>query len=140
MSHYPLGWRACSWKPKNVQSANGPGSPDCPSRLFRALLYERRGRVRRKIRAGKPMAIYGDGRNTRAGYRGDGSMRGHPAADRDPTAYNQVFNIGADTPYSVGFLADVVADAMGVEPNIVHLPAREEVPHSWGDNASCAPC
>ncbi len=82
-----------------------------------------------KIMEGEPMTIFGDGRQTRAfSYIADVA----PIIARSietPEAYNQVFNIGADMPYSVNFLAHVVADAMGVEPNIVHLPPRNEVQH-----------
>jgi UDP-glucose 4-epimerase len=48
-----------------------------------------------------------------------------------PEAYNQVFNIGADQPFSVNELASAVAEAMGVVPKITHLPARSEVVHAY---------
>ena len=52
-----------------------------------------------------------------------------------PEAYNQIFNVGADQPYSVNELAISVANAMGVAPNIVHLPARNEVVHAYSSHA-----
>jgi UDP-glucose 4-epimerase len=48
-----------------------------------------------------------------------------------PAARNQVFNIGADQPYSVKELARAVAQAMGVEAQLVHLPARNEVQDAY---------
>jgi UDP-glucose 4-epimerase len=51
-----------------------------------------------------------------------------------PDAYNQVFNIGADQPYTVNELAEAVARAMGAEPHIVHLPARVEVLHAYSSH------
>lgn len=80
-----------------------------------------------QILLGKPMTIFGDGNQTRAfSYIGDVA----PIIAESITvsgAYNQIFNIGADQPYTVNQLAESVAQAMGIEPNIVHLPARNEV-------------
>jgi UDP-glucose 4-epimerase len=44
-------------------------------------------------------------------------------------------NVGAAEPYSVNELALAVAEAMGVEPNIVHLPARNEVLNAYSSHA-----
>jgi len=45
-----------------------------------------------------------------------------------------VFNIGADKPYTVKYLAEVVAQAFGVMPDIRYLPARNEVAHAYADH------
>ena len=75
----------------------------------------------------KPMTIFGDGSQTRAfSYIGDVAPVIAESIEI-PDAYSQVFNIGADQPYSVNQLAQSVAQAMGVEPNTVHLPPRNEV-------------
>jgi UDP-glucose 4-epimerase len=47
---------------------------------------------------------------------------------------NQVFNIGADTPYTVNDLADHVAKAMGVAPHVRYLDARNEVKHAFSSH------
>ena len=47
-----------------------------------------------------------------------------------PAARNQTFNVGADTPFSVSDLAQAVAKAMGVAPQIVVLDPRVEVQHA----------
>jgi len=76
---------------------------------------------------GTPMSVFGDGEQRRAfSYIGDVA----PLIARSievPAALNQEFNVGADAHASVNELAAAVADAMGVAPNIVHLPARQEV-------------
>jgi UDP-glucose 4-epimerase len=80
-----------------------------------------------QILQNKPMTIFGDGNQTRAfSYIGDVAPIIAESIDV-PEAYNQVFNIGADQPYTVNSLAKSIARAMGVEPNVVHLPARNEV-------------
>jgi UDP-glucose 4-epimerase len=84
---------------------------------------------------GKPMSVFGDGTQTRAfSYIGDIAPVMARAIDT-PEAYNQVFNIGADRPYSVNDLACAVAEAMGVQPNIAHLPARNEVWNAFSSHA-----
>jgi UDP-glucose 4-epimerase len=87
-----------------------------------------------QIMQGQPMTVFGDGTQTRAfSYISDVA----PIIARsieNPAAYNQIFNIGADTPYSVNELAHVVAQAMGVEPNIQYLPARNEVQHAFSSH------
>jgi UDP-glucose 4-epimerase len=80
-----------------------------------------------QILQGRPMTVFGDGTQTRAfSYIGDIIPAMVEAIDKRD-AYNQVFNIGADQPYTVNELAEAVARAMGVEPQIVHLPPRNEV-------------
>ena len=51
-----------------------------------------------------------------------------------PACHNQVFNIGADTSYTVLELATTVANAMGVAPRVVHLDARKEVVHAFSSH------
>jgi UDP-glucose 4-epimerase len=82
----------------------------------------------------KPMTIFGDGTQTRAfSYIGDVAPIIASSIDV-PRAYNQVFNIGADQPYTVNQLAAAVAKAMGAEPDIVHLPARNEVSNAYSSH------
>ncbi|NKQ35596.1 MAG: NAD-dependent epimerase/dehydratase family protein [Chloroflexi bacterium] len=87
-----------------------------------------------QILQGKPMTVFGDGEQTRAfSYIGDMTPIMADAIDT-PRAYNQVFNIGADQPYSINELATAVAQAMGAEPNIRHVPARNEVIHAYSSH------
>lgn len=87
-----------------------------------------------QILQGKPMTVFGDGSQTRAfSYIGDIAPIMAEAIEV-PAAHNQVFNVGADQPYSVNELAEEVARAMGSEPNIAHVPARNEVWHAYSSH------
>lgn len=87
-----------------------------------------------QILQGKPMTIFGDGNQTRAfSYIRDVAPLMAESIEI-PEAYNQIFNIGADTPYSVNQLARAVARAMGVSPNIVYLPPRNEVKDAYSSH------
>ena len=83
-----------------------------------------------QILQGKPMTIFGDGTQTRAFSDIDDVAPAIAAAIDTPAAWNEVFNVGADRPYSLNELAGQVAAAMGVAPDIVHLEARHEVVHA----------
>lgn len=87
-----------------------------------------------QIMRGEAMTIFGDGRQTRAfTYAGDIAPVIAEAPFR-PAAHGEVFNVGADTPYEVRVLAERVAAAMGVEPEIRHLDARHEVVHAYSSH------
>ena len=88
-----------------------------------------------QIMLGKPMTIFGDGEQTRAFSHIDDVAPQIAASAAMPAAYGQVINIGADEPYSVNRLADVVAKAFGVAPNVEHLAARNEVVHAYSDHS-----
>jgi len=83
----------------------------------------------------KPMSVFGEGNQTRAfSYIGDLSPIMAEAIE-NPMAYNQIFNIGADQPYSVNQLTLAIAKAMGKETVINHLPARNEVQDAYSSHA-----
>jgi UDP-glucose 4-epimerase len=87
-----------------------------------------------QIMQGKQLTIFGDGTQTRAfSYIDDVAIPIAKCIDI-PQAYNQVFNIGADKPYSVNELATVVSKEFGIEPNINYLNARNEVMHAYSDH------
>ncbi len=91
-----------------------------------------------QIMQGLPMTIFGDGEQTRAfSYIADVAPL-IAQSIQIPEAYNQIFNVGADQPYTVNELARVVAKAMGVEPNVKHLPARNEVVHAFSSHEKIA--
>ena len=50
-------------------------------------------------------------------------------------SYGQIFNVGADKPYTLNELVAAVKKAMGA-PNhpVRHLEARNEVKHAWSDH------
>lgn len=80
------------------------------------------------------LTIFGDGKQTRAfSYISDVSP--HIASSAfDEGVYNRVFNIGADTPYAVLELAEVVKRALNKEVDIVFLPERNEVKHAYSNH------
>lgn len=87
-----------------------------------------------QILQGKPMSVFGDGEQTRAfSYVGD-IVPFMVEAISNPDASNQIFNVGADQPYSVNRLAEATALAMGVAPQVVHMPARNEVMNAYSSH------
>ena len=88
-----------------------------------------------QIMQGLPLSVFGDGCQTRAfSYIDDVAI---PIAKsvNNSNAYNQVFNIGADQPYTVNELAEVVSTCFGVKSEIRHLRARNEVIHAYSDHS-----
>ena len=88
-----------------------------------------------QIMAGESLTIFGDGKQTRAfTYIGDIA----PVIAKSPfvrKAYNEVFNIGADSICTVCDLAQLVIDLMGSEAKVTHLPERKEVKHAYSDHS-----
>jgi UDP-glucose 4-epimerase len=83
----------------------------------------------------KPLTVFGDGTQTRAfSYIDDVAI---PIARcvEIPAAYNQVFNIGADKPYTINELVHVVGKHFNVTPEVKHLQARKEVMHAYSDHS-----
>lgn len=82
----------------------------------------------------QPMTVFGDGSQTRAFTYID-DVAPHIARAVDiPAAYNQVFNIGSDTPHTVRAIAETVARAFHVAPEITYLAYRNEVTHAYADH------
>jgi UDP-glucose 4-epimerase len=80
---------------------------------------------------GRKMTIFGDGSQTRAfSYIDDVAPWIAISAER-PELFNEVFNIGADEPCSVGTLAEIVARALNRRAEIEFLPPRLEAQHAW---------
>lgn len=83
---------------------------------------------------GDPMPVFGDGRQTRAFSHVDDVAPIIARAPAVPVSVNEVYNIGADTPYSILQLAETVGRAFGVRPVLEHLPPRNEVVHAFSDH------
>jgi UDP-glucose 4-epimerase len=87
-----------------------------------------------QIMQGQPLTIFGDGTQSRA-FSYVKEISGIIAqSPKNRDAYGEVFNVGADTPYSVNDLAEEVCKVFGVEPNIRHLEARNEVLHAYSSH------
>jgi len=84
------------------------------------------------------MTVFGDGEQVRAfSYIGDVAPIIADAVTV-PAAYNEVFNLGADQPYTVNELARAVAQAMGVSPQFDYLPARHETLSAYSNHEKVA--
>jgi UDP-glucose 4-epimerase len=89
-----------------------------------------------QLLSGAPLTIFGDGSQTRAFTHIDDVAPVIARSIDVPEAANEVFNVGADTPYTVLDLAHAVARAFDVaEPEIEFLPARKEVVHAFSDHS-----
>lgn len=87
-----------------------------------------------QVMRGEPMSVFGDGLQTRAFSHVDDVA---PIIARSPLvrgAYQEVFNVGADQPYTIMQLAEEVAAAFDIAPNVMHLPARKEVVHAFASH------
>jgi len=88
-----------------------------------------------QIMQGKPLTIFGDGLQTRAYSYIDDVAIPISHCVNNKKAYNEVFNIGADKPYSINELVAIVAKHLDVSPNVKHLEARKEVVHAYSDHS-----
>jgi UDP-glucose 4-epimerase len=84
---------------------------------------------------GEPMTIFGDGTQQRAFTHIDDVAPVIARSGELPAARNQIFNVGADVPYTVNELAQVVAQAMGYECKVNYLDARNEVKIAFSDHS-----
>jgi UDP-glucose 4-epimerase len=83
----------------------------------------------------EPMGIFGDGEQQRA-FTHISDVAPIIASCVDvPGARNQLFNVGADVPHTVNYLAEIVAAAMGKPCNVVHLDPRNEVKIAFSDHS-----
>jgi UDP-glucose 4-epimerase len=88
-----------------------------------------------QLMQGKPLSVFGDGEQQRAfSYIGDIApiLAG---CVNVPAAMGEVFNIGADQPYTVNQLAKAVMGAMGVSGEVMHVEARNEAVNAWSDHS-----
>jgi UDP-glucose 4-epimerase len=87
-----------------------------------------------QVMKNKPMTIFGDGLQTRAFSYIDDVAPIIAHAPLVTKSYQQVFNVGADQPYTVLELASEVAKSFGIEPCVQHLSARKEVVHAFSSH------
>jgi UDP-glucose 4-epimerase len=88
-----------------------------------------------QVLQGGAITIFGDGLQTRAFSHIDDVAPLIARAPLTPAAINQVFNVGADTPYTVLEVAKTVASTLNAPCNIQHLPPRNEVVHAFSDHS-----
>jgi UDP-glucose 4-epimerase len=83
---------------------------------------------------GDPMTVFGDGEQERAFTHIDDVAPAIADSVDIPAARNEVFNVGADVPFTVNHLARLVAEAMNRECKINYLDARNEVKVAFSDH------
>lgn len=84
---------------------------------------------------GRPLSIFGNGKQTRAFSHIDDVA---PIVARAPevrAAYNQIFNLGADVPHTIIELAEEISLALDRPLSVHHLPSRHEVLHAFSDHS-----
>jgi UDP-glucose 4-epimerase len=92
-----------------------------------------------QIMQGEPLSIFGDGGQSRAFSYVSDVVGPIARAPETPGARGEIFNVGADKPWTVNELADLVRAEMGVPDHPVnHLEARNEVIHAFSDHAKLA--
>ena len=87
-----------------------------------------------QVLKGEPMTVFGDGEQQRAFTHVDDVAPLVAESVDVPRAKNEIFNVGADVPFTVNELARMVAEAMGAECSVNHLPARNEVKLAFSDH------
>jgi UDP-glucose 4-epimerase len=124
-SHEMFGLDYVIFRPHNVY-----GERQNTSDKYRNVI----GIFMNQILQGDPLTIFGDGQQKRAfSYIADVAPIIAKSATLD-AAKNEIFNVGADTVYTVNMLAKEVMKALGVEVPITYLPARNEVADAWSDH------
>jgi UDP-glucose 4-epimerase len=88
-----------------------------------------------QIMQGKKLTIFGDGMQTRAFSHINDVAPVIAKSINKKEAYNEIFNIGADTPFSVKDLSTFICEAFDVPEQIEFLEARNEVVHAYSDHA-----
>ncbi len=88
-----------------------------------------------QIMQGQPMTIFGDGEQTRAFTSIEDVAPIITDSPFNARAFSGIFNVGADTPYSVNHLSGVVNAAMGGTGAVKYLDARNEVVHAFSSHA-----
>jgi UDP-glucose 4-epimerase len=83
---------------------------------------------------GEAMTIFGDGEQQRAFTHIHDVAPIIADSVNVPAACNQIFNVGADVPFSVNHLAKVIAGALGKACKVKHLEPRNEVKIAFSDH------
>lgn len=124
-SHEIFGLNSVVFRPHNVYGENqNIGDP------YRNVI----GIFMNQILQGKPLTLFGDGKQTRAfSYISDVAPIIAESIHRE-SAYNNIFNVGADTPYTILELAETVSRQMGVQAELIFLEPRNEVVHAFASH------
>lgn len=79
----------------------------------------------------EPLTVFGDGEQKRAFSHISDVAPVMVDAILTPSCYNQVYNIGADTPFTINELIRCISTEFKVSPEITYLEARKEVTEAY---------
>ncbi|NMB70286.1 NAD-dependent epimerase/dehydratase family protein [candidate division WWE3 bacterium] len=83
----------------------------------------------------QPITIFGDGTQTRAFSYIDDVAPYIARCVQMSSTVNEIYNIGADKPYTILELSNEIFNAMGKNYGINFLPERNEVKHAFSDHS-----
>jgi UDP-glucose 4-epimerase len=83
---------------------------------------------------GLPMTIFGDGLQTRAFSYVEDMIDAIVRSARIKPCYGEVFNVGANKPYTILELAEAVSKALNIPLRVAHLDSRNEVQHAYASH------
>ena len=92
------------------------------------------GIFQNQILEDKPITVFGDGNQSRAFSYIDDIAPHIARCVNEVSIYKETFNLGADTPYTINQLIQVISSEYGINPNIQYLPARNEVLHAYSSH------
>jgi UDP-glucose 4-epimerase len=84
---------------------------------------------------GLPVPVFGDGLQQRAFTHVKDVVPLMAQVVERTDIYQEVFNIGADTPYTINQLVEYVSEAMQIDKKVEYLPARNEVVIAYADHS-----
>ena len=87
-----------------------------------------------QIMSNQPLTIFGDGNQTRAFSYIKEVAPIIAESIKQKSAYNEIFNIGADKPYNINELVQVISKEFGIVPKINKQLARNEVIHAYSSH------
>ncbi|MFN5886177.1 MAG: NAD-dependent epimerase/dehydratase family protein, partial [Bacteroidota bacterium] len=87
-----------------------------------------------QIMKDEELTVFGDGNQTRAFSHIDNVAPIIAKCVFNEKAENQVFNIGAEIPYSINKLAEIIGSCFNKIPIIKYLDTRQEVVHAFSDH------
>jgi UDP-glucose 4-epimerase len=82
----------------------------------------------------QPITVFGDGLQTRAFSYIDDVAPYIVRCVTMPETINEIFNIGADRPYTIKELTEELFKAVGDNYGVNYLPERNEVKHAFSDH------
>jgi UDP-glucose 4-epimerase len=123
-SEYDLRCSGLEWTSARMHNVYGPGQ---------SLWQEHRNVLGIWMRAaleGRPLVVYGDGKQRRALTYIDDILPAMHRASWEPAARNRPINLGGAQPITILSLAELAAPIIGAV-GIHHTPPRDEVRDAW---------